>query len=31
VTAVCFAHGWTVDGWRSGDSDVVATVSPATP
>ena len=31
VTAVCFAHGWTVDGWRAGDSDVVATVSPATP
>ena len=31
VAAVCFAHGWAVDDWRTGGSDVVATVSPVTP
>ncbi|WP_457207166.1 coenzyme F420-0:L-glutamate ligase [Nocardioides sp. P5_C9_2] len=31
VAAVCFAHGWAVDDWETGGSDVVATVSPVTP
>ncbi|WP_107772161.1 coenzyme F420-0:L-glutamate ligase [Nocardioides sediminis] len=31
VAAVCFAHGWVLDGWRDGPTHVVATTSPVTP
>lgn len=31
VAAVCFAHGWRLAEWRSGESGVVARVSPRTP
>ncbi len=31
VAAVCFAHGWRLDGWERGRSALVAAVSPVTP
>ncbi|PUA81950.1 coenzyme F420-0:L-glutamate ligase [Nocardioides currus] len=31
VAAVCFAHGWRLDGWEPGRSALVAAVSPVTP
>jgi coenzyme F420-0:L-glutamate ligase / coenzyme F420-1:gamma-L-glutamate ligase len=31
VAAVCFAHGWVLDDWRAGPTDVVAATSPVTP
>ncbi len=31
VAAVCFAHGWRLTDWRSGESGVVARVSRTTP
>ena len=30
VAAVCFAHGWRIEGWERVGSDVVCVVSPAT-
>lgn len=31
VAALCLAHGWRLTQWRSGESGVVARVSPTTP
>lgn len=31
VEAVCFAHGWQVEGWNEADSGTVVHVSPTTP
>jgi coenzyme F420-0:L-glutamate ligase/coenzyme F420-1:gamma-L-glutamate ligase len=30
VAAVCFAHGWRLDGWDRAGNDVVCAVSPVT-